>query len=153
MNLIRERGVLVAHCPQSNINISSGIAPIRRMMDQGLRIGLGTDIAGGFSISVFRAISDAIQASKMYSVLVDQSKAPLTLPEAFYMATKGGGSFWGKVGSFESGFELDAVVIDDHDINGLSPMTLAQRLERVVYLSDDRHVRAKYVKGEAVLIS
>ncbi len=150
MDLIRERGVWVAHCPESNINISSGIAPVRQMLNKGLRVGLGTDVAGGFSISMFRAISDAIQASKMYSLLIDRSRAPLTLNEAFYMATKGGGSFWGSVGSFEPGFEMDAVVIDDSAINSLLPMTLAQRLERVVHLSDDRHIKAKYVRGEAV---
>ena len=81
----------------------------------------------------------------------DRSQAPLTLAEAFYMATKGGGSFWGSVGSFEPGYEMDAVVIDDSDIKGLSPLTLAQRLERAVHLSDDRHVKAKYVRGEQVL--
>lgn len=151
MDLIRERGVWVAHCPESNINISSGIAPVRTMLNKGLHVGIGTDVAGGFSISMFRAVSDAIQASKMYSMFIDRSKAPLTLPEAFYMATKGGGSFWGNVGSFEAGFELDAVVIDDSGINGLSPLTLAQRLERVVHLSEDRHIKAKYVRGEAVL--
>lgn len=150
MNLIRERGVWVAHCPESNINISSGIAPVRDMLDKGLRVGLGTDVAGGFSISMFRALSDAIQASKMYVLFIDGSKVPLTLTEAFYMATKGGGSFWGNVGSFEPGFELDAVVIDDSGINGLSTLTLAQRLERVVHLSDDRNIQAKYVRGKAV---
>jgi guanine deaminase len=148
MALIRDRGVFVAHCPQSNTNISSGIAPLRRMLDKDLRIGLGTDIAGGFSISIFRAITDAIQVSKLYTVLVDPSQPPLTLPEAFYMATRGGGSFFGKVGSFEEGFEMDAVVIDDSDINYLSPLTLVQRLERVVHLSEDRHIQAKFVKGK-----
>ena len=67
------------------------------------------------------------------------------------MATKGGGSFWGKVGSFEPGYEMDAVVIDDAGIGGLSSLTLPQRLERIVYLSDDRHIRAKYVKGKSVI--
>jgi guanine deaminase len=151
MELVRERGIVAVHCPQSNINISSGIAPVRRMLDRGIKVGLGTDVAGGFSISMFRAVADAIQASKMYAVLVDRGQAPLTLAEAFYMATKGGGSFWGSVGSFEPGYEMDAVVIDDSDIKGHSPLTLAQRLERAVHLSDDRHVKAKYVKGEQVL--
>jgi guanine deaminase len=151
MELVRERGVLVAHCPESNINISSGIAPVRRMLDKGIKVGLGTDVAGGFSISMFRAITDAIQASKMYAVLIDRNQAPLTLSEAFYLATKGGGSFWGKVGSFEPEYEMSAVVIDDSDISFLSPLTVSQRLERVVHLSEGRHIKAKYVKGVPVL--
>lgn len=147
MELIHDSGVYVAHCPQSNTNLSSGIAPVRRMLEKGLRVGLGTDVAGGFSMSIFRAISDAIQVSKLYSVLVDETKAALTLPEAFFLGTKGGGSFWGKAGSFEPGFEMDAVVIDDSGINNLSPLTLEQRLERIVYLSTDQNIRAKYVRG------
>lgn len=147
IDLIRDSGVYVAHCPQSNINLSSGIAPVRRMLSKGLRIGLGTDVAGGFSISIFRAMADAIQVSKLYTVLVDESKTPLTMTEAFYMATKGGGSFWGKVGSFEPGYEMDAVVIDDSDMNDLTPLNLWQRLERAVHLSTDQNIRAKYVRG------
>ncbi len=147
MDFIRDSGVYVAHCPESNINLCSGIAPVRRMLGKGLRVGLGTDVAGGFSISMFRAVSDAIQASKLYSVFVDKDAAPLTLPEAFYLATKGGGSFFGSVGSFEPGYELDAVVIDDSGINGLTRLTLAQRLERAVHLSENKDISAKYVKG------
>ena len=148
LNFIRDSGVTVAHCPESNINLRSGIAPVRRMLEKGLNIGLGTDVAGGFSISMFRAISDAIQASKLYSVFVDQEAAMLTLPEAFYMATKGGGHFFGQVGSFEPGYELDAVVIDDSGINGLNPLTLPQRLERIIHLSNDQNIVKKYVKGK-----
>lgn len=148
MDLIRNCDVYVAHCPQSNTNLCSGIAPVRRMLDKGLRVGLGTDVAGGFSISIFRAMSDAVQVSKLYSVLVDESQTPLTLPEAFYMATKGGGSFWGNVGSFEPGYEIDAVVIDDSDMNELTPLNLSQRLERAVHLSNNINIRAKYVRGK-----
>ncbi len=147
MDFIRDSGVTVAHCPESNFNLCSGIAPVRRMLEKGLLVGLGTDVAGGFSISMFRAVSDAIQASKLYSVFVDQYAAPLSLPEAFYMATKGGGRFFGLVGSFEPGYELDAVVIDDSGINGLNPLALPQRLERVVHLSTDQNIVKKYVKG------
>jgi guanine deaminase len=151
MDMIKDKGVYVAHCPQSNTNLASGIAPVRRMLKKGIRVGLGTDIAGGFSISMFRTISDAIQMSKMYSALIDAQQPALTFTEAFYLATKGGGSFFGQVGSFEPGYEMDALVIDDSDINGLSPLTLAQRLERIVHLSEDRHIKRKYVRGVAVI--
>ena len=151
MDYIRDNGVIVAHCPQSNFNLRSGIAPVRRMLEKGLHVGLGTDVAGGSSISMLRVVSDAILASKLYSVYVDQDAEPLSLSEAFYMATKGGGSFFGQVGSFEPGYELDAVVIDDSGINGLNPLTMAQRLERVVYLSSDQNIVKKFVKGKLLL--
>ena len=149
--LIRERGVVIAHCPQSNTNISSGIAPVRQLLDSGLKVGLGSDVAGGFSLSIFRAMTDAIQVSKLYAVLVDGSKKPLTLPEAFYMATKGGGAFWGKVGSFEPGYELSAVVLDDEAIGRTGELTLEQRLERAVYLSTDDMIAAKYAGGKRLI--
>jgi guanine deaminase len=150
LDLIRENGVFVAHCPGSNTNISSGIAPVRKMLERGLNIGLGTDVAGGFSLSVFRAVSDAVQVSKLYSVLVDGTAKPLTLPEAFYLATKGGGAFWGKVGSFEPGYGLSAVILDD-TFNAGYDLSPEQRLERIVYLSDDSHIAAKYVDGVRIL--
>ena len=43
---IRDNGVWIAHCPSSNMNIASGIAPARRYLDEGLRLGLGSDVAG-----------------------------------------------------------------------------------------------------------
>lgn len=49
IELLRERGVFVAHCPQSNTNLSSGIAPVRRFLERGVRVGLGSDVAGGVS--------------------------------------------------------------------------------------------------------
>ena len=54
-------------------------------------------------------MAHAIQASKLRWRLKDDSLKPLTLPETFYMATKGGGAFFGKVGSFEEGYDLDPV--------------------------------------------
>lgn len=148
---MRQRGVWIAHCPQSNMNLSSGIAPVRTFLEQGQRIGLGSDVAGGSSASIFRAMTDAVQASKLYWRLVDPSKKPLTLEEAFYLATAGGGSFFGKVGSFEPGFELDAVVLDDRKLNRLGGYTVRQRLERICYRPEEAKIAAKYVAGEAIL--
>ena len=148
---MKERGVYVAHCPQSNTNLSSGIAPVRRYLDEGINVGLGTDVAGGCGESVFRAMADAIQVSKLRWRLSDQSLKPLTAEEAFYLGTKGGGAFFGKVGSFEAGYELDAVVLDDSGLKHPQELDLAERLERLIYLSDDRHIAGKFVAGQRVL--
>ena len=152
VELMRKNGVFVAHCPASNMNLTSGIAPIRKYLDRGLNIGLGTDIAGGHSDSVFRAITDAIQVSKMYFRMVDESVKPLVFPEAFYLATKGGGAFFGKVGSFEEGYSFDAVVLDDSVLLHPQPLSLAERMERAVYLGlDGKNITAKYVAGRKIL--
>jgi guanine deaminase len=151
-DLIKQRGVFIAHCPQSNINIASGIAPIRRYLNKGINVGLGSDIAGGCHISILRAMCDAIQSSKIYWRLISQEDEPLTINEAFYLGTIGGGSFFGKVGSFEEGYEFDAVVIDDSNISTTNPLTLEERLARIIYFSDDSYIRAKYVRGKQINI-
>ena len=152
VELMRKNGVFVAHCPASNMNLTSGIAPIRKYLDLGLKIGLGTDIAGGHSDSIFRAITDAIQVSKMYFRLVNEAYKPLVFSEAFYLATKGGGSFFGNVGSFEEGYEFDAVVMDDSVLVHPQSLNLAERMERAVYLGlDQKKVISKYVFGRKVL--
>ena len=74
-------------------------------------------------------------------------------PEAFYLATRGGGAFFGKVGSFEEGYEFDAVILDDSVLPHPQPLTLAERMERAVYLGlDEKNTIAKYVAGEKVLM-
>jgi guanine deaminase len=151
IELIKQQGVYIAHCPASNTNIASGIAPAKRYLEENLNIGLGTDVAGGHSLSMFRAIADAIQVSKLRWRLVDSSFLPLKVSEAFYMATKGGGSFFGKVGSFEKGYEMDAVVIDDSMLNMQNVNNIENRLERIIYLDNDVNIVSKYVKGKKLL--
>jgi len=150
MKLLRKNGVYAAHCPQSNLNLSSGIAPIRKFLEKGIKVGLGSDIAGGSHLSIFRAMSDAIQSSKMYWRLIDQNDTPLSVNEAFYLGTAGGGSFFGKAGSFKPGYEFDAVIIDDTSIPTSNPLNLEERLARIIYCSDTSNIIAKYVRGEMV---
>ena len=152
VELMRRNGVYVAHCPASNMNLTSGIAPIRKYLDLGLNIGLGSDVAGGHSDSIFRAITDAIQVSKMYFRMVSEDYKPLVFSEAFYLATKGGGSFFGKVGSFEDGYEFDAVVMDDSILSHPQNLNLAERMERAVYLGlDEKSITAKFVVGRKII--
>ena len=149
VELMRKNGVFVAHCPASNMNLTSGIAPIRKYLDLGLNIGLGSDVAGGHSDSIFRAITDAIQVSKMYFRMVNEEYKPLVFSEAFYLATKGGGAFFGKVGGFDEGYEFDAVVMDDSVLPHPQSLNLAERIERAVYLGlDEKGIVSKYVKGK-----
>ena len=143
--------MFVAHCPASNINLSSGIAPIRKYLDKGLNIGLGSDVAGGHTDSIFRAITDAIQVSKIYFSMIDKNQKPLVFSEAFYLATKGGGKFFGKVGSFEQGYEFDAIVLDDSVLPHPQQLSLAERVERAVYLGlDQKNIVSKYVAGKKI---
>ncbi len=152
IELMKENEVYIAHCPASNTNISSGIAPIRKYIDIGLKVGLGSDVAGGHSLSLFRAIADTIQVSKLYTKLISDDFAPVRFPEAFYLATAGGGEFFGKVGTFKEGYEFDAVVIDDSVFPHPQKLTVSERLERAVYLNADfLGLKAKFVKGKKII--
>ena len=150
MQLMAKRNVFIAHCPQSNTNLSSGVAPIRKYLDMGIKMGLGSDVAGGFDLSILRAMADAVQVSKLRWRLLDTNLAPLKIEEAFYLATKGGGQFFGKVGSFEEGFEFDAVVLDDSHLRTMRKLTVKERVERLIYLADERCVVDKYINGKNV---
>jgi len=149
LEMLRQRGVMVAHCPTSNFNVASGLAPIRRFLDAGIAVGLGSDVSGGHDFSIFRMMVYAIQVSKMHYQR-DKSCKFLTLSEAYWMATKSAGSFFGQVGSFETGYDFDALVIDDSELlidDDYSPL---QRLERFVYIGDDRHITARYCQGRLI---
>lgn len=151
LSLIKQNNVTVAHCPQSNANLTSGIAPIKKMLSMGIDVGLGSDIAAGSSLSIFRAMSDAVQVSKLRQAMTGEANQILTLSEVFYLGTKGGGKFFGNVGSFEKGYEFDAVVLNDESFGDNSDFTLKERLERIIYLSDDRNIVAKYVAGNKII--
>ena len=81
----------------------------------------------------------------------DESLAPLTVEEVFYLATKGGGEFFGRVGSLEPGYEFDAVVIDDTMLRHARKLSTKRGWSGWIYLGEDRHIQAKYVKGKQVL--
>ncbi len=148
LELMKRNRVMVAHCPTSNFNLSSGLAPVRTFLDEGLPIGLGSDISGGHDLNMFRMLVYAIQVSKMHYQL-DKSKAFLTLPEIFWIATKSAGSFFGKVGSFEPGYEFDALVIDDEVLHP-NEYSLLHRLERFIYLGDDRQIAHRFCRGQEI---
>lgn len=146
--LMQKNGVFIAHSPLSNSNIASGVAPMGLYIAEGLNAALASDVAGGETENLLRVIADALRASKLRWRMLDQSIKPLSVDEAFYMATLGGGKFFGKVGSFAEGYEFDAIVLDDSSIVHPQELSLRARLERSLYLADDRHIKAKFVKGK-----
>lgn len=148
VELMRKQNVFIAHCPESNTNLSSGVAPVKMYLEKGMHVGLGSDIAAGSALSIFKAMAMAIQCSKLRWRLYDQSILPLTVSEVFYLATKGGGAFFGKVGSFEKYFEFDAIVLDDSAYKHPQPLNVQSRLERLIYLADDQSIVAKFVNGK-----
>ena len=149
VELLIRRGTYIAHCPESNINLTSGIAPITRLLDAGVHIGLGSDVAAGSQLSLFKAMMSALQVSKMRRYFYEGERA-LSVSEALYLGTKGGGSFFGDTGSFEKNFRFDAVVIDDSHFSARADFSVEQRLERALYLTERHNMVAKFVQGRCV---
>lgn len=143
IRLLKDRHIYIAHCVASNSNLSSGIMPLRKYLDNDMLIGLGSDIAGGHTLDMRENMVLTIQASKLYYTTHHEYK-PISLSEAFYLATKGGGSFFGKVGSFEKGYEFDALVIEDNP----SDESVIRRLERFIYTGTPENIVRRYVRGK-----
>ena len=148
LELMKRNGVMVAHCPTSNLNIASGLASVRTFLDAGIPVGLGSDISGGHDLNIFRMMVYAIQVSKM-CYQQNHDRKFLSLSEAFWIATKSAGSFFGRVGSFEPGYEFDALVINDSDLNH-DHYSLLHRLERYIYLGDDRQIEHRFCCGKEI---
>lgn len=148
--LMAKEQVFAVHCPNSNNNLSSGMAPIRKLINRGIPVGLGSDIGAGHSLSMPNTIVSAAQVSNLNYAVKNRADKSLTTAELFYLATKGGGKFFGKVGSFEEGYEFDALVIDDSTLPIVKPLTIEERLQKFIYTGDDRNIKLRYVAGKEI---
>lgn len=146
--LIENNAVRLVHCPEANINLASGIMPVRELLDRGIHLGLGSDIGAGHNLALYRVMVRAIQISKLRSFYEPQAK-PLTTAEVFYMGTKGGGSFFGKVGSFEQGYSFDAIVVEDEPLI-TAGFSLEERLQRFLYTGEAVNIIERFVEGKRI---
>lgn len=147
--ILREEGVTLAHCAQSNTNLSSGVMPLRRSLSEGLRCCVASDVAGGHAAAMNRHVAATVGLSKLRALDHPEERL-LSLPEALYLATKGPGEFFGKVGSFEPGYDFDALVVDVDELDGRLPRTPFEKLEQFLYDGDDRDILARYSRGSLV---
>lgn len=121
-DLMQAKGSGIAHCPLSNFYFANAVFPLRRMLDQGLHAGLGTDISGGHSPSILdncrhamtaaRALHDGVD-SRIAAAKRGAPPARITPNEAFWLATAGGGEALDlPIGLFREGLRFDALLID-----------------------------------------
>ncbi|MBQ6586891.1 MAG: guanine deaminase [Coriobacteriales bacterium] len=163
--MFAELGVTIAHCPMANSYFSSAVAPIQRFRSQGIHVGLGTDISGGYSPSMYENIRQAVLVSRLLETGVNAMLPPdargglgegtrLSVVEALWLATKGGGEALGlPVGSFQPGCDFDLQVVDvkrrDGDLTGFRVFDAPiDRLARILYLSSVDNVRKVYCNGK-----
>ncbi|KAF9014111.1 hypothetical protein BDQ17DRAFT_1270322 [Cyathus striatus] len=172
--LIKRTGAGISHCPTSNFNLRSGIAPVGKYLDMGIKVGLGTDVSGGFSPSILNAIQTASIASK--AIAFSSPTKPeegkyaarqLPISALLYLATLGGAAVCDmhKVGSLDGGKSFDALLVSvrsEAGNPGLWPADYEEEdekseeerlrayLERFLFTGDDRNIRKVYVQGRVI---
>lgn len=163
---IKQRGAKISHCPASNTAITSGCAPVREYLNEGLTLGLGTDVSGGFSPSILEECRQAIWVSR-FRAMHDGDAAKLSTEEVLYLATRGGAAVVGledKVGGFEVGMEWDAQMVqlnpvpeggaEEGKFEGMVDIfgfeSLSEKVQKWVYSGDDRNTVAVWVRGRLV---
>lgn len=149
---MRRAGVVVAHCAGSNINLCSGVSPVREMLQQGIWVTLGSDIAGGACLPMYKVATMSIRASKIKRIETDWSEDFLTVPEAYYLATSSGHRYFGDGDGFAPGNRLHAIVVDDSDFTEAShPLTVRERFERAMYMLHRHNITAVWSDGRCVV--
>ncbi|WP_129114254.1 amidohydrolase [Halegenticoccus tardaugens] len=110
ISLLAERGTGVIHCPASNMKLASGMAPVQRMLDAGVTVGLGTDgAASNNDLSVFDEMRDAAMVGK----LAADDPSAVAAESVVSMATAGSADALGlDVGRIEPGAKADLAVVD-----------------------------------------
>ncbi|MFM2077905.1 MAG: guanine deaminase, partial [Actinomycetota bacterium] len=158
-------GAGVAHCPLSNSYFANAVFPTRRIMRAGVKIGLGTDIAGGAEPGLLAQCALAVTSSRMLQDGVDQDRAPddrgvadsrLDAVAAFHLGTAGGADVLGiPVGRLQAGCQFDAIVVDT--ASAASGLRLwdavdddGRAFEKIVRLARPADITAVWVAGRRV---
>ena len=147
---IKDHNVVVAHCPDSNVNLISGVAPIRVMLNEGIWVTLGSDIAGGAVLPIMGVIAEAIRSSKIKRIESNWTMDFLTVAEGYYLGTTAGARYFGGGEGFAQGDELHAIVLDDHAYVDTDRLSVRERFERAIYRASSKDICAVYSAGSKV---
>ena len=167
--LIATRGAKLSHCPVSNSSLSSGTARVRWLWDQGIEVGLGTDMSGGYAPSVLENARQASLVSRHVAMGMpdgeEKERVKLSVEETLYLATRGGASVVGlgdKIGAFEVGMEFDALLVGlgrvgedgvnttNGNVDVFGWETWEERVAKWLFNGDDRNCKEVWVKGVLV---
>ena len=148
IGILKNRGVGVAHNPQSNMKLASGVAPIPLMLAKDLRLGLGTDgAASNNDLSLWEEMDAAAKLHKVFS----KDPKVVTAEQAFAMATIGGARalhLEDKIGSLEAGKRADIVIVNFDELHQTPMYNLYSHL---VYATKTEDVRTVIINGVIVM--
>ncbi len=150
---IHERNCIIAHCPTSNKFLRSGIMKAKKYINSGLKVGLGTDVAGGYSLSMLNEAMEACEVSKLLSVQNGMHDDVLEAESAFCLSTIKAAEFLGiseEVGNFEIGKKFDAVVFELSEVHKITELKEDELLRALMYNIDNRTAKAVFIDGDLV---
>jgi len=157
LEIIKEAGAGVSHCPNSNFSLKSGICDVRRLKHAGVKIGLGTDCSGGYSPSMLNAMRHAVMASNTLTFgQPESSYQPIQFSDALFLATRGGAALLDmekEIGALEEGMLADLLLVDmkGHGATSLfGHETETDLVHKFVFLADDRNIAKVWVAGQKV---
>ena len=148
IDLLKKFGVGAAHCPQSNMKLASGVAPIPLMLSKDLAVGLGTD--GAASNNDLSMWEEMDTAAKLHKLIANDPRV-LTAEQAFEMATIRGARALHLdklIGSLEAGKRADIVIVDE---DGLNQTPFYNVYSSLVYATKANDVRTVIINGKVVM--
>ena len=149
-----ESGSHVAHCPVSNMFLSSGIMPLARYLEAGLSVGMGSDVAAAPDLSIFTQLRTGFYTQNALRTVRDDRLSILDPLGWLRLATLGGARALGldaAIGSIEVGKEADLIVVDP--TRTLPPGATdtgdaAATMDRLIFRERPDMVRGAWVRGQ-----
>jgi guanine deaminase len=146
-------GSRIAHCPASNLFISSGTMPLSRYLEAGIVVGLGSDVAGGPELSLFTVMRAGAYTQNALRSMMGEQRPPLKPLEWLRLATLDGARALGLesvIGSLEPGKEADLVLVDPALTDPLGGQALedpSDIVSRLIFRTHPQMVRGAWVRG------
>jgi len=157
LEIIKEAGAGISHCPNSNFSLKSGICDVRRLKDAGVKVGLGTDCSGGYSTSMQDAMRNAVLASNTVKIISDdETYQELNYVDVLHLATRGGASLLDMqdtLGALDPGKNADILVVDLAAQASTVPFgeeSVTDLLHKFIFLGDDRNIVKVVVAGRVL---
>lgn len=165
VELFARKHTSLAHCALSNVYFAGAVMPVKKFHEQGVNVGCGTDISGGYAPSMYHAIRQAVISSRMLETGVNPAlskesrgieNSAITLNNAFYLATVSGGKALKlPLGKFEKGYIADFQVLNTKGLplflNEKLKLTPTDILHKLLLLSESSNITQVWVQGNRVL--
>ena len=149
IRILKKYGGYAVQCPDATVNVIAGIMKTASLAGQGVRLALGSDIAGGHLPGIYTQAARSVQLSKLKEFYEPEENRSVPFTHAFYLATKAGGALFGRVGSLEPGYAFDALVIRDFS-DPFRPASPTETVERFCYTGNPGDITARFIGGVPV---